>query len=250
MTAVTPDTLVHTFLIFRRIGACLMVMPGFSSPRVPMQVRLFLATGVTLALTPFVLPAFVGFLDIGPAMLLRLILSETGTGVLIGMMARFFFLALQTMATAMATATGLGQLPGMPIDEAEASAPFVTLITLAAATLMFVTDQHAEVIRALAGSYTRIAPGAVFEPQAGLIQLADRASETFVLALRIGSPFMIYAVVVNLAIGLMNKLTPQIPVYFISLPFVLAGGLFLLYFTAPEALRLFITGFSSWLANG
>ena len=31
---------------------------------------------------------------------------------------------------------GLGQLPGLPVDEAEASAPFVTLITLTAATLM------------------------------------------------------------------------------------------------------------------
>ena len=44
------------------------------------------------------------------------------------------------------------------------------------------------------------------------------------LALRIASPFIIYSVIVNLAIGLTNKLTPTIPVYFISLPFVLFGG--------------------------
>jgi len=251
VTSVTPEVLLHAFLIFCRIGACLMLMPGFSSPRVPVRLRLLMAGGITLALTPFALPAFatVGA-DPGPATLLRLIVSETMTGALIGLMARFFFLALQTIATAMATASGLGQLPGLPMDEAEASAPFVTLITMTAATLMFVTNQHAEVIRVLAGSYARIAPGTAFDAQAGLIQLADRASDSFFLALRIGSPFMIYGVVVNLAIGLMNKLTPQIPVYFISLPFVIAGGLFLLYFTGPEALRLFITAFSSWLAHG
>lgn len=247
---VTPDTVLHAFLIFCRIGACLMLMPGFSSPRVPVRVRLFIAVGVTLALAPFVLPAFAPFTEPGPATLLRIIVSETMTGALIGLMARLFFLALQTIATAMATTAGLGQLPGLPIDEAEASAPFVTLITMTAVTLMFVTNQHAEVIRALAGSYTRIAPGTAFEAQAGLIQMADRASETFYLALRIGSPFMIYGVVVNLAIGIMNKLTPQIPVYFISLPFVIAGGLFLLYFSGPETLRLFMTAFSSWLARG
>lgn len=250
MTPVTPDTLLHAFLIFCRIGACLMLMPGFSSPRVPVRFRLFIAVGVTLALTPFVLPAFAAFADPSPATLLRIIVSETMTGALIGLMARFFFLALQTIATAMATTAGLGQLPGLPIDEAEASAPFVTLITMTAATLMFITNQHAEVIRALAGSYTRIAPGLPLDAQAGLIQIADRASETFYLALRIGSPFMIYGVVVNLAIGLMNKLTPQIPVYFISLPFVIAGGLFLLYFSGPEALKLFMTAFSAWLERG
>jgi flagellar biosynthetic protein FliR len=228
---VTPDTVLHAFLIFCRIGACLMLMPGFSSPRVPVRFRLFIAVGITLALAPFVLPAFAPFTEPGPATLLRIIVS-------------------QTIATAMATTAGLGQLPGLPIDEAEASAPFVTLITMTAATLMFVTNQHAEVIRALAGSYSRIAPGTALDAQAGLIQIADRASETFYLALRIGSPFMIYGVVVNLAIGIMNKLTPQIPVYFISLPFVIAGGLFLLYFSGPEALKLFMAAFSAWLARG
>jgi len=248
---ITPETLLHTFIIFCRIGGCLMVMPGFSSPRVPMRLRLFIAMGVTLALTPAVLPTVAAAIpEPHPAALLKAIVTETLIGALIGLMARFFYLALQTIATAMATATGLGQLPGLPIDEAEASAPFVTLITITATTLMFVTNQHAEVIRALAGSYTRIAPASAFSAQASLIQLADRISDTFFLALRIGAPFMIYGVVVNLAIGLMNKLTPSIPVYFISLPFVITGGLFILYFSGPESLRLFSLAFSSWLRNG
>ena len=40
------------FLLFCRIGGCLMLMPGFSSARVPPQVRLFIALAVTLALAP------------------------------------------------------------------------------------------------------------------------------------------------------------------------------------------------------
>ena len=56
--------------------------------------------------------------------------------------------------------------------------------------------------------------------------------------------------IVNFAFGLTNKLTPQIPVYFISLPFVIAGGLFVLYFTLGEFLGVFVQSFSLWLANG
>ena len=37
------DTIVAAFLVFARVGACLLVMPGISSPRIPMQIRLFLA---------------------------------------------------------------------------------------------------------------------------------------------------------------------------------------------------------------
>ena len=83
-----------------------------------------------------------------------------------------------------------------------------------------------------------------FGTRLALNRMTDALSASFLVALRITSPFIIYAVVVNFSIGLINKLTPQIPVYFISLPFVLFGGLLLLYFVAPELLHLFIDGFA------
>src|SRR5690606_31883263 len=52
----TSDAVLSTFLLFCRIGGCLMLMPGFASPRVPAQIRLFIAIAVTLALAPLLLP--------------------------------------------------------------------------------------------------------------------------------------------------------------------------------------------------
>lgn len=63
------------------------------------------------------------------------------------------------------------------------------------------------------------------------------------------SPFVIYGTIVNLAIGLANKLTPTIPVYFISLPFVLFGGLLLLYLTGRELVLQFSIAFAAWLSG-
>jgi flagellar biosynthetic protein FliR len=63
------------------------------------------------------------------------------------------------------------------------------------------------------------------------------------MVLRLGSPFVAYAILVNLTIGFVNKLVPQIPVYFISLPFVIAGGLIIFYFAAGSMLALFADGF-------
>jgi flagellar biosynthetic protein FliR len=71
----------------------------------------------------------------------------------------------------------------------------------------------------------------------------------FTLALRVASPFVIYAVIVNFAVGLANKLTPSIPVYFISIPFVLIGGLLLLYLTGREMVLQFSIAFASWLSG-
>ncbi len=70
------------------------------------------------------------------------------------------------------------------------------------------------------------------------------------MGLRIGSPFIAYSIVVNLALGFANKLTPQVPVFFIATPFLMAGGLVLLYATSTEFMTQFLTAYASWLRRG
>jgi flagellar biosynthetic protein FliR len=82
-----------------------------------------------------------------------------------------------------------------------------------------------------------------FNPQAALVDVTDTLSDSFFLVLRLGSPFVAYAILVNLTIGFVNKLTPQIPVYFISLPFVIAGGMIMFYFAVGTLLSLFADSF-------
>jgi flagellar biosynthesis protein FliR len=179
-----------------------------------------------------------------------LLISETVIGILIGVMGRMFFLALQFMATAAAMYIGLGSMPGAPVDDVEPLPAFATLITLTATLLFFLTDQHWEVLRALLASYSALPITEPFAIEFSLAKLTDAASSAFILALQISAPFIVYTLIVNLMVGIANKLTPQIPVYFISIPVVLAGGFFLLYFTIGESLRLFMMGFMGWLARG
>jgi flagellar biosynthesis protein FliR len=89
-----------------------------------------------------------------------------------------------------------------------------------------------------------------YAAQSGLVQMTDVLSRSFFLGLQITSPFIIYSIGINVLFGIANKLTPQIPVYFISLPFVIMGGLFILYFILSDLLALFITGFTHWLQTG
>src|SRR5262245_52668475 len=98
-----PETILAVFLLFCRIGGCLMLMPGFASSRVPVQVRLFVAVSVTLALTPLLLPTVNAAVPrLEPPLMLRLIVSETLVGGLIGLIGRLFYMALQFMASAAA----------------------------------------------------------------------------------------------------------------------------------------------------
>jgi flagellar biosynthetic protein FliR len=89
-----------------------------------------------------------------------------------------------------------------------------------------------------------------FNARLALRHVADALGESFRLTLRITSPYVIYALVVNVGLALVNRLTPQIQIFFVATPFVVAGGLALLYFTVKPAIEAFLTGFSAWLASG
>jgi hypothetical protein len=73
---------------------------------------------------------------------------------------------------------------------------------------------------------------------------------SFLLALRISSPFLLFGLVTNFAFGLLNRLTPQIPVYFISTPFLIALGLYLFYEISRDFFVGFSSEFGSWLLTG
>jgi flagellar biosynthesis protein FliR len=248
---ISAETVVLYFLVLCRIGACLMFMPGFSSARVSAQIRILVVIAVTLALSPVLIPVVKEAVDkTGEATPIRLMLTEISTGALIGLMGRCFYVALEFMGTAVASSIGFGNMPGTPIEHTDPIPALASLLTLTATVLFFLTDQHWEVLRALVSSYTAMPINQAFSPDFSLAQLTDTLGDAFTLALQISSPFIIYAIAINFLFGIVNKLTPQIAVYFISVPFVLVGGLLLLYLTIADFMRLFSAGFGKWLANG
>ncbi len=249
ITGLTNNVLA-TFIVFCRIGACLMLVPGYSSVNVPPQIRLFVALVTSFALTPILLSILKPLVDdASPLTLALLIVTELLVGAVIGIGGRVFFLALQTMLTVMASAIGLSSIPGTPVGDTDPAPPVVPLVMAAVTTLFFLTDQHWQVLRGLMNSYDVWHPGEKLTGEMALNQLAGRLADAFVLTLRITSPFIVYSVVVNFSVGLINKLTPAIPVYFVSVPFVLFGGFLLLYLTSDELLTQFMLGMSSWLGG-
>ena len=249
MSFFSADLVATVFVLFCRIGASLMLAPGFSSARVPVRARLFVALALTLSLTP-ALTAHQKIAFADPGALVGDIFSELFLGGLIGLLGRFYFLALETMMMAASMQIGMSNALGAPIDETEPLPPIATLITTAATVLIFVSGLHWELIRGLVASYAVMPVGFLLRPEAALHMAAGDLSTAFTVALRISSPFIVYAVVVNLAIGLMNRLTPQIPVYFISGPFVVTGGLILFYFISGVMVTAFMSAFGDWAARG
>lgn len=251
MIAITPETVLAVFLFFCRIGACLSLMPGFSSNPIPVRVRLFVSLSLTLALTPLLLPEGAkAVIKDSAAALVLLFASEMMTGLLIGFLARIFFGALETLSGAVAMSIGLSSPLTGPMEEHEPLPAVTNLYMFSATALIFFTGLHWEIIRGIAASYAAIPIASMIDSRLGLVQISDCLANAFSVSLRISSPFIIYSLIVNLAIGLASKLVPQIPLYFITAPAVLAGGLIFLYLTSRPLLHMFYNAFSAWLVAG
>lgn len=152
------DFVYTTFLIFCRIGGCIMIAPGFSSDRVPMQSRLYLAAAIAFALTPPLMEQFHQALAGGGYIRPLLgVITEVAIGVVLGLLARLYFLALETLATSVSMTFGLGNIFSAAVVEAEPTPAFSSFILIAAVTLLFCADLHLEIIRGLYQSY-EIAP--------------------------------------------------------------------------------------------
>ncbi|WP_108662737.1 flagellar biosynthetic protein FliR [Acuticoccus kandeliae] len=231
-------------VVFARVAGVFLIAPGLSSLRVPVQARVFLALGVALAVTPIVLPGAVARVEgTDPAGLLAIIVSETATGLLIGLLSRLLLMALQTLSVGIANAIGLGGIPGTSIEGGEPSQAAANVFMVTAIAILFLADLHYEILRGLIGSYAVIAPGGGLDLRAALVAVTDRVSEAFLVALRLAAPFIIYSVVVNFAVGLTNKMTPQIPAFFVALPFITAGGLLMMTVTIREMMFAFMDAF-------
>ena len=251
-TSLPLDQLVVvTMLIFARVGACLMLVPGFSSSRIPMNLRLFLAIAFSLIIVPLAGDNFHNITQ-NPTLgtLLAGIAAESLVGATFGVIAHAYMWAVQFMANIIGMSAGYSGQPGNSVIESMPESQVANFITLGMLMLFFASDLHMVVIKGLLTSYQIIPVSLLPKPQSALIDYRDALSQSFLTTLRIASPFIIYAILVNISVGLINKLTPSIPVYFISMPFVMLGGLLLLYYLMPEILTFLTSELSTWLNRG
>lgn len=251
MTTVLETQILGVVLLFSRMGGCIILAPGLSSPRVPVHVRLFMAIGVTFALAPLMMQDVVERLISTPAhQHVLLILQETLFGLLIGFLARCFFLALQFAATAVSNFIGLAGIPGIPLEEGDTGSPLATLTSTAGILIVFTLGLHVELFRAVIDSYAVLPIGQGVTAELALSNVLSTITETWLLALRLAGPFLLYGVIVNFALALGNRFAQQISVYHATTGAVMLGGFLLLYLIWLDWIMVFAGAYSSWLMEG
>lgn len=234
----TEIPIIGLFMIFVRIGTCLMLLPGFSSTQVPNQVRLYSAIGISFAIFPLVAAEQQFPESVQPAEMLALIFGEIVIGAILAIPVRFFVMSISFAGEVITQVIGMNAIPGISIGESQ-STTLATMMEISTITLFFISGLHVNFFMALLMSYTVYPVGELLVIGNMVESLATHLSQAFQIVIRLSAPLIICAVVMNLIAGLVNKLTPQIPIYFVSTPFLISAGLGLLIWLGDDMIIYF-----------
>ncbi len=234
----------HFILVAGRVGGAVMLMPGFSATYVSVRVRVLLTLMISLVLLP-VLADLMPPLPGAPSEVLRLLAAEILIGVFLGTLARIILGALQVAGTVIALISSMANAFIMdPVAEQQGSI-ISSLLTMVGVTLIFVTDLHHLMLIAVVDSYSLFAPG-IIPPIGDMAEMVSvKTSETFRLGVQLAGPYLVAGISYNLAMGLVTRLMPQMPVYFVALPAQILGSLFLMMVILPGLMLVFLQHFQA-----
>jgi flagellar biosynthetic protein FliR len=232
-------------LVFSRVGAMVMLLPGIGSMGVPSRVRLVLALAIAFALTPTVenlYPVQAPQTTIG---LVILIGQEITAGVLVGAMAAVIMSALQVAGFLIASQIGLSYAQTLDPTQNTQGAVVGNFLTLLGTVMIFATDLHHLAIGAIAGSYRMLPPGGHL-PTGDMAQLVIRlVSSSFALGFQLAAPFLVFGFAVYAALGILAKLMPQLQVFFVAVPINILCGFVIMLAMLGSMITLFLTYYTN-----
>lgn len=227
-------------LIFARMGTAFFLFPGFGSGQVFKRSRLIFALGVSFLLTPVLLdqlPAMPG----SPLNLFLLIGGEVLAGAILGSTVRILFGAVQVAGTVTSFVSGLANAMAYdPISEQQSALVAGFLSTLAT-LLLFATNLHHVLIEAMVNSYQVFRPGEA--PMTGdiLQMVARHVAQTFKVGIQLASPFIVVSLAYYMGLGILTRLSPQMPIFFVAMPLQIVISIVTLMIAVSSMMMVFLS---------
>ena len=223
--------LLAFILVLVRVSGIIATAPVFGSSNVPPQIKVVLSLMLALILYPFI-PLITVYPD-RPDHYIMLIASEMLIGLVLGIIARFLFAAVEFAGTVIGFQMGLGM--AMVFDpQSQEQISIVGKFENITATLIFLAmDGHLIVLQALVRSYSVLPPGGASISGPLVENLTELSASVFVIGLQIGAPLIVALFLANAIVGLLARSVPQIQVFVVGFPLTLMLGFLFLFFGMP-----------------
>jgi flagellar biosynthetic protein FliR len=220
----TAQQIFVTALVFARVGAMAMTMPGLGDQPAPTRVRLSFTLLLAMVIAPVVAPSLPQ-IPASTGDLAGDILREVLIGLAIGAIFRVFLGALATAGEVISIQTTLSFAQTTNPTMAQGGTTLSAFLSLLGVVLVMTTDLHHLFLAAMVHSYN-LFPYSRPPPVRDMALLDLRTvGAAFALGIQLSAPVMVFSVVFNLASGLIGRAMPQFQVFFAAAPLQVLLGL-------------------------
>lgn len=236
-----PQAFIVLFgLAFARIVSFLQIVPFFGGQAVPARVKVATATALVIIVYPTLvaqLPNEGAALPFGPVGFLALLAKEAFVGFTLGYVASSVFEAIQTAGRIVDMQRG-STMAEMFAPQVQARVSELGQFKLQFGIVLFLAiGAHHLFLRSLLESFDFIPAMSFPRIQAGWSPAAAFITQLSGMMLSIGVQLAIAPVVAllltDLFFGIINRVAPQINVFFLSMPVKMAVGLVIVALSLP-----------------
>jgi flagellar biosynthetic protein FliR len=220
----TPDQAWACALVFVRVAAMVMLIPGIGEQAVPPRIRLALALAIAFVMVPVVahsLPRLPGTVSGMGGWVIR----ETLVGLMIGGLLRMMMGALAVAGEIVGLQTSLSFAQTANPMQAQPGASISAFLGILGVTLIFATGLHHLFIAAMVQSYDLFAPSKALMVEDAAALAIKTAGQAFAVGVQLSAPVMVFSLVFNAAAGLVARVMPQFQIYMAAAPLNVLLGL-------------------------
>ena len=212
-------------LIFSRVGSAIMIMPGIGDSFVSNEIRLLFAVAFSFVLTPVLAPHLPAPPST-PGGYLLLVGSETLLGLFIGTVMRILITALDTAGMIVSMQIGFSNAMVFNPMAGSQGSLIGAVYSMTGVLLLFASDLHHLLLATVFDSYNLFPATAALPDSAGMADLIARVvTMSFKTGFAMAIPFIVIGILLQIGFGLLNRLMPQIQIFFLAMPLQILLGL-------------------------
>ena len=221
---------------FARVTGLMLIAPLIGSSYIPVYVKIIAATTITI----FIFPLIKTPENIDPLTFegVTLLAQQLLIGLIIGLIMQVAFSAITIAGENIALTMGLG-FASMTDPANGVTIPVVSQLMTVFASLYFLAlNGHIALIQLLIDSFS-------LQPITSILSLdtamavAEWGGRMFIGALLVAIPAVTALLVVNISMGLMTRVAPQMNIFSVGFPLTMMLGFIFIAITIPMAMRIF-----------
>jgi len=227
------SVLAKFMLASLRIGAFLVVSPIFGSTAIPVQVRVIVAAFLAVMVMAYSeVPDIESFNELR---IIGVIITELLIGIAAGLILTIWFSAAVLAGEKIATSAGLGYAAQIDPNSGGQTPVVSQMLSLFMIILFLGVNGHLVVLRTMLESYSYLPIGAM--PAWGVFIKGgvSAASAMFVAASIIMLPIAVVMLLINLAVGVITRSSPQLNLFSFAFPMSLLA-IFILFYLSVDSM--------------